>query len=645
MNQKLNLRFCTLGIVFLMQTGWATMSYLTNSWVTVGIDLAKGGSITYLAQTGTTNNIINSEDLGREVQQSYYADPALYNPSNNINPGWSNWCWNPIQTGDSYGHASQILSNSNNGTTIYVKCIPKQWALNNVPGQCTFESWITLTTNVVIVSNRLVNMRTDSYTNPFNAHSQELPAVYTVGTLYNLYSYVGNAPFTGDVALANFVNSGPPWTNWSATESWAAFLNTTNWGLGIYTPGAVSFIGGFAGTPGSGGPSSPNTGYIAPLYSEILDPNITYTYNYQLILGSLTDIRNWVYTQSYRPGLNSVFQADRQHWYFNNTTDVGWPLTNNCIRMNLAAASPRLISSTCAFFATNAPTVYITAAHHIANPAGHTSATLYWLTNGGSSFTAGASVTFPITADGLYHTYALNPATNSAYAGLITKLRLDPAVNCATGDYVDVAAVSSMPLPLINSSVTGLTTNQATLNATLDCIGTNASVYAYWNTVNGGTNAARWTNSTYLGSWTNVLSTNLSYTVTGLTPNTTYYFTFYGTNAAGNQWPAAVQSFTTPQPPTQLVFTSVPTNPLIAGQPFSVTVTSADAGGSPQNVTNNTTVQLGVFSGSGILSGTTSGTIATGSSSVVIAGGRLFGGGYADVERHGYFRNKPDGSH
>ena len=38
------------------------------------------------------------------------------------------------------------------------------------------------------------------------------------------------------------------------------------------------------------------------------------------------------------------------------------------------------------------------------------------------------------------------------------------------------------------------------LNTTLTCTGTNCSVYADRNTVNGGTNAAQWSKSAYVNS-------------------------------------------------------------------------------------------------------------------------------------------------
>jgi autotransporter-associated beta strand protein len=106
---------------------------------------------------------------------------------------------------------------------------------------------------------------------------------------------------------------------------------------------------------------------------------------------------------------------------------------------------------------------------------------------------------------------------------------------------------------LANSTATGITTNSASLNATLACTGAVYSISAYWNGINGGTNAALWTNSAFVGTWTNVASTNLTLAVTGLPPNTAYYFTFRATNALDSFWATNVQSFTTLSLPAPVV--------------------------------------------------------------------------------------------
>jgi len=109
---------------------------------------------------------------------------------------------------------------------------------------------------------------------------------------------------------------------------------------------------------------------------------------------------------------------------------------------------------------------------------------------------------------------------------------------------------SGASLNITNLPPTGYTTNSAVLGAKLSCSGAVYNVYAYWNTVNGGTNAEVWTNSVYVGSWTNITgSTNISCTATGLTTNTTYYFTFRGSNVVDNFWATNVLSFTMPDAP------------------------------------------------------------------------------------------------
>ena len=420
-----------------------TASYLDNGVVKIGADLGKGGAITYLSPSGTTNNVINNYDLGRQIQQSYYSGPQPYDPAGNLHPGWPNWPWNPIQTGDVYYNPSAVLAHTNDGQTLYIKCRPKQWALNNVDGECTFESWITLNGKVVTVKNRLLNFRTDT-AQQFAGRDQELPAVYTNGDLFRLVSYNGNAPFTGG-ATTVFPTTPPPWLYWRATESWAALLNTSNWGLGVYHPGAVYFVGGFAGAPGSGGTYDDPTGYISPLHKEVIDSNIEHTYTYQLILGTLIEIRNHVYAQTYRPACDFVFDTDRKHWRFEQTTDSGWPFVNQRLRVNLNSGDPQMWSPNTAFAAAAVPKLYIRAAFQIANPAGRANGQVFWEKNSTNGLSQAQSIIFPVTADGQYHTYELDLAATGQWSGLITQMRFDPAFNGEPGDYMDIKAISSNP--------------------------------------------------------------------------------------------------------------------------------------------------------------------------------------------------------
>lgn len=263
---------------------------LDNGTIRVGVDLNHGGSISFLADSKALQNIVNIHDLGRYIGQSYYSGPR---PFGSPNPKWPNWPWNPVSGGDVYGHPGKILEYSNDGKTIYIKMRPMQWALDSVECKCTFETWINLQGTAVHVRNRLVNSRSDQTLYP--AFNQELPAVYTVGTLFRIVSYTGSRPFTHD-ALTWIKPVPPPWRSWTATENWSALVNERSWGLGVFHQNITHFLGGFNGKPGVGDPSSDNTGYLSPISREVIGPKTVFEYEYDLILGNVETIRNYVYS-------------------------------------------------------------------------------------------------------------------------------------------------------------------------------------------------------------------------------------------------------------------------------------------------------------------------------------------------------------
>ena len=95
-------------------------------------------------------------------------------------------------------------------------------------------------------------------------------------------------------------------------------------------------------------------------------------------------------------------------------------------------------------------------------------------------------------------------------------------------------------LPAANVGATA-----AALNALLNGNGAPYTVVAYWGTNNAGTNAAAWGNSAVVGSWTLVTPINTSYSATGLSPGTSYYFTCRAFNALQSLWDTNIQTFQT----------------------------------------------------------------------------------------------------
>lgn len=413
------------------------MDYLDNGLVKIGVALDRGGSIGYFADVKKGDNVVNVHDFGRWIGQSYYAGPR---PFGEPHPDWKNWPWNPVSAGDVYGHASNVREKRNDGKMLYVQTTPRQWALDGVAADCTFETWIKLDGRAVHIRNRLTNHRRDRTQYP--AMDQELPAVYTIGKLHRLFTYDGDKPFTNaplrEIPKHESRDGKPRWSTFHATEHWAALVDDDDWGLGVFHPDVVRFLGRCYGEPNRGGPHNDSCGYLAPVREEILDHNIVYEYQYTLILDSLAAIRRHV--RAHRPKSNLPdyrFDKDRQHWHFVNVADGGFPLDGSW-RIQVEKDDPQLIGPETFWEATDVPKLYLRAAYRTKNKM----AELFWQTAEQRAFAPERSVQFPIEPDGEFHTYEIDLSRLATYRGGITKVRLDPVQCGELREWVRIAFLS-----------------------------------------------------------------------------------------------------------------------------------------------------------------------------------------------------------
>jgi hypothetical protein len=429
----------------------AEMSYLDNGVVRLGVDVRLGGAVTHLsksteaAKAGAAAgeppvNVVNSWDWGRQVQMSYYGGPVPFTPGGKQPAAqWRELGWNPVQAGDHFGNASKVLEHRNDGKTIYVKCVPMQWPLDDEPAECTFETWYALEGKTVRVRARLNNARGDK--TQYAARMQELPAVYTNGPFHRLMTYRGERPFTGG-ELSRIDHpmgkDGSAWAHWLASENWAALVDDDGWGLGVWNPGCYAFCGGFSGMPGKGGPADALTGYLAPLRQEILDHDGRHEYEYQLILGTLKEIRGHVYASAKRPGPPAwVFEKDRQGWRYGNATDAGWPIRGE-LDVRLEGEDPQLISPVAFWRAEDAPVLYVRAAVKGEHKTGQVFFSLY---DAAGKARYAKPVDFQVVPDGAWRTYEVRLADSPEYKGVITGLRIDPAPAGRAGEWVKVKSV------------------------------------------------------------------------------------------------------------------------------------------------------------------------------------------------------------
>lgn len=399
------------------------MSFIDNGTLKVGVNLALGGAITWVSKSGSKENVVNSHDLGRQIQMSYYSGPNPYIAGDKKPVAhWASLGWNPIQSGDYGMNPSKVLDHRNDKKSIYVKCIPMQWPHDGVPGECTFESWIRLEGPAAHVRSRINNARSDKTL--YSARHQEMPAVYVNGPYCRLMTYTNAEPFMGR-PLAEIVK-GPdvkgPWASWTTTEFWAAQVNKRDWGLGVWQPATSHFIGGFAGRPGEGGPKDGPTGYIAPVRSEFLDHNIEHEFGYALILGTLREIRDWVYENGKASALPVYdFRKDRQGWYYKPEVDFGgWPLKEG-LWVKTGEGGASLTGPRGAWRANDVPRLRARVASK-----GGGQATVFWGTLEKPGFGAERSVRFSVNGDGAFQDVGVVLSGHAEYKGIITGLRIDP---------------------------------------------------------------------------------------------------------------------------------------------------------------------------------------------------------------------------
>lgn len=391
--------------------GGASLTFLDNGRITVGVDLGNGGVVSYLAR---------SAGGGADVLDS--AQPSLHVGA-----------WHAASQG------GEVLRSSNDGRTIHTETVPL--TDDGVPCTCVFETWVTLDGSAVRVRNRLTNAQPD--TGPPAASLQELPAVYTTGTAFRLLTYSGSAPYTGGrltrivEGAGSFFTPGP---SFAATEHWAALVGTGGRGIGLVEPTMTRF----AGTPGTsaGVDAGGVNGYLAGAPLEILDPRLVYSFDYALVLGSVREIRAYALAHQPDPRPTYVFRSSRRHWSYVNATDEGTPL-DGALRVRLDQDDPQLIGPEQWWRAQTVPTIYVRGAWHT----GQRVAQLFWAARGGS-FEERRSATFPVVPDGRFRTYAVRLGGDALYRGTVTRLRLDPVAARDPHGFVDVACVSWRPCPV-----------------------------------------------------------------------------------------------------------------------------------------------------------------------------------------------------
>ena len=249
--------------------------YLDNGRVRVGIDKSRGACIGFFAESATGRNLLNHYDEGRFIQQSYYG--ATDGSKWNGKP----WVYNPIQGGHHKGKRSRLLefNRDNKKKTISAKIQPLSWASGVSCPEAIMGVTISLDGSLAKIRFRMDYTGKDQSV----VRDQEMPAVFVDAELPNLV-------YSEDGKLKRRI---PGWPNQrgKATESWVAYLDDKDWGIGICTPGTETFTCYRFKGDGKTGPTGSACSYVAPLRRFSLQKGLSVDYEVILTIGSLAEIR------------------------------------------------------------------------------------------------------------------------------------------------------------------------------------------------------------------------------------------------------------------------------------------------------------------------------------------------------------------
>jgi hypothetical protein len=250
--------------------------YLDNGQLRLGVNEAAGAAIGWFSASGAEKNLLNTFDVGRYLQQSYYGDTD--------GSDWNGkpWTYNPVQGGSWKNSPSVLLESKREGETYYAKTRPRHWATGELLKEVTMEQWLRLEAGTARLRFRM------SYTGAklHRPRHQELPALFVDASLDTLVFCADDQPAWKGAALTR---KQPSFPNEYArlSEPWAAWVNPQDRGLGLFFPG-TSQLTCYRVRDGH---ARADCSYLAPIRTLALAPGSVVEYDVVLALGALADLR------------------------------------------------------------------------------------------------------------------------------------------------------------------------------------------------------------------------------------------------------------------------------------------------------------------------------------------------------------------
>ena len=251
--------------------------YLDDGLLRLGVNEKAGAAIGWFSASGSDRNLLNTFDVGRYVQQSYYGDED--------GTDWNGkpWRYNPVQGGSWKNESSVLLESRHADGVYYAKTRPRHWASGPLLEEVTMEEWIRLEAGTARVRFKMTYEGAKTH----KPRHQELPAFFVDALLDTLVASPEGEPAWSAAELKRF-QPGFPNEYSKLSEPWAAWVDKTGQGVGLYFPGTEQLTC-YRVRQGN---VQADCSYLAPIRTLALTPGFVIDYEVVLALGTVDELRD-----------------------------------------------------------------------------------------------------------------------------------------------------------------------------------------------------------------------------------------------------------------------------------------------------------------------------------------------------------------
>jgi hypothetical protein len=260
--------FVYLLVASISRAGQPDWLFVENGSLRLGIDRAAGGAIGWFGSA--SDNVLNTYDVGRYVQQSFYGDED--------GSDWNGtpWRFNPVQGGSWRDVPSLLLElQQRPDGSVYTKTRPRNWAGGELVSEMLFEQ--TVRVNAAVAVLQFFMHYTGSATH--QPRHQELPAVFVDPKYATLVFFNEQQVITRcqPGAKNEYLTLGKPWAAWEAADGTAVGISFP------HTPKITAYR-----VTGTG---KADCSYLAPIQTIALKPDLRVSHETRLTLGTVPQIQ------------------------------------------------------------------------------------------------------------------------------------------------------------------------------------------------------------------------------------------------------------------------------------------------------------------------------------------------------------------